>query len=232
MEVVFEDDFFIAINKPTGVFVHKTNLDPSAKIFALQYVRNLIGQHVYSVHRLDRKTSGLLLFAKDRECQVLTNHLFATQKITKKYIAIVRGYVNDYGVINYDILLDNGKKVNAITHYRCLQKVELPIKTYQKFETSRYSLLSLSPFTGRQHQLRRHLAHIFHPIIGDRPHGCNKQNRAFLQFFNMSEMLLHNRFMSFLHPITGESIEMKAPIFGTFSRMIQEMGFDPTNIDD
>ena len=226
LEVLFQDMYLIAVNKPTGMFVHKTRLDPTATEFALQTVRDMIGQHVYPVHRLDRKTSGLLLFAKDRDTQILMNEKFTKHQINKFYHAIVRGYINDAGTIDYELMLDNGKVVDALTHYQCLNRVEVPIKSYSQFDTSRYSLVRLHPITGRQHQLRRHLAHIFHPIIGDRPHGCNKQNRAFLHFYNMNEMMLHNSKMVFEHPYLKTQVTISAPIFGEFLRMVNTLGFN------
>lgn len=213
------------------MFVHKTRLDPTATVFALQTVRDMLGQHVYPVHRLDRKTSGLLLFAKDRDTQILMNEKFVKHEINKIYHAIVRGFIQDEGRIDYDLKLDNGKVVDAITNYSCVQKVEVAIKSYDQFDTSRYSLVRLNPITGRQHQLRRHMAHIFHPIIGDRPHGCNKQNRAFLYHFNMNEMMLHNSSMSFEHPISKDEVKIFAPIFGEFRRMVDILQFDASLIE-
>jgi tRNA pseudouridine65 synthase len=226
MDIIYQDDYLIAINKPTGIFVHRTHLDPTATTFVLQEVRNRVGHHVYAIHRLDRKTSGLLILAKDTATQRIMNTKFEHREVDKQYIAIVRGYTDLEGTIEYDLLLDNGKTVDALTTYKTWQQRELPFSSSAKFDTSRYSLVVLKPHTGRMHQLRRHMSHIFHPIIGDRPHGCNKQNRIFLERYAMNDMLLHASQLTFDHPHTGEKMQLQAPIFGEFERMVDVMGFD------
>ena len=175
LDVLFENENLIAIHKPHGLLVHKTSIAKDAKEFAVQILRNQIGQHVYPVHRLDRKTSGVLLFAKNREANARLQGLFREKKVNKTYRAIVRGYTSAAFTIDYP--LKNGSKLqSAHTEGKILQQFEIPVPL-GKFESSRYSLVELTPCTGRFHQIRKHMAHIMHPIIGDRPHGCNKQNR-------------------------------------------------------
>lgn len=225
MEVLYEDDHLIAINKPHGLFVHRTALDKDATIFAVQCVRDLIGQRVYPVHRLDRKTSGVLVLAKSKSVQSLMNEMFRERQVMKKYLAIVRGYTDDNGTIDYVLKTDKGKAQDALTHYRTIKRTEIQISS-GRFETSRYSMVELNPVTGRMHQLRRHMSHIFHPIIGDRPHGCNKQNKFFLSHFQMNTMLLHASEISFFHPVQQSDIVIKAPVGGEFERMFKALGFD------
>ena len=166
-----------------------------AKVFAVQLLRDQIGKRVYPVHRLDRKTAGVLLFAKTKESNVELQKLFRERKVKKTYRAIVRGYVVDQFTIDY--ALHNGKiKQEAKTMGQCLQRFEAPWPS-AGFETSRYSLVELQPVSGRHHQLRKHMAHIMHPIIGDRPHGCNKQNRLWKERFGMMTMLLHASRLTF-----------------------------------
>lgn len=161
-----------------------------AREFAVQLLRDQIGgQHVYPVHRLDRKTSGVLLFAKTKTANQDVQQLFRDRKVQKVYVALVRGFMDTKGQIDYAITY-NDKVQDAQTDYELLKKYELDIP-FGKFDTSRYSLVMLRPHTGRFHQLRKHMAHIFHPIIGDRPHGCNKQNKLWKDQFQMSTMLLH-----------------------------------------
>ncbi|MFZ1750727.1 MAG: pseudouridine synthase [Saprospiraceae bacterium] len=224
LQVLFEDEHIIAINKPHGLFVHRTRLDPAAIDFVLQILRDQIGQKVYATHRLDRKTSGVLLLTKTKEAHAPVNELFQTKSVSKKYLAIVRGYCDDQGSIDYPLVNDKGKTQEAMTFYQTLDRVDVPV-AFGKFETSRYSLVSLMPETGRMHQLRKHMSHIFHPIIGDRPHGCNKQNKLFLEHFKMDTMLLHASEIKFLHPLTGANIMINAPIFSEFARMLIELGF-------
>lgn len=224
MQVLFEDDDIIAINKPNGMFVHRTALDPLATEFVIQIVRDMIGHWVYPVHRLDRKTSGVLILAKNQEIQSILNEYFRDREVDKVYYAIARGYTDDEGSIDYAIENDRGKVQEALTHYKTIERAEINISS-GKFPTSRYSLVEVKPETGRQHQIRKHLSHIFHPIVGDRPHGCNKQNRFFLEHFNMGSMMLHAASISFEHPVSKETTKVNAPIFGEFERMINELGF-------
>ncbi len=225
MEIVYEDDALIAVNKPNGIFVHRTRLDPSASTFVLQIVRDMTGSRVYPVHRLDRKTSGLLLLAKSVPVQSRLNEIFRDRQILKQYLAIVRGFTPEVFTVNYALKNDQGNLQESITHFKTMAQVEIPLSN-GKFNTSRYSLVSAQPETGRRHQIRRHLAHVLHPIIGDRPHGCNKQNKLFLAQFNMNNMLLHSSSLTFLHPVTGAQIEIKAPLFGEFLRMFDTLGFE------
>lgn len=188
LEVLFENDDLIAVNKPHGLLVHWTKLDRYATEFALQILRDQIGQEVHPCHRLDRKTSGVLLFTKTKEVLSEIRKEFEANRVMKKYHAIVRGFSPELLEIDYD-LTENGKTQSAITALRTIEQFEIPL-AHGKFETSRYSLVELEPKTGRFHQLRKHMAHIRYPIIGDRPHGCNKQNKLWKEQFNMTSMLL------------------------------------------
>ncbi len=198
LSIIFENNDLVAINKPCGLLVHRTKLANDAEEFALQLLRNQIGQRVYPAHRLDRKTSGVLLFSKTPAANTMMQALFRERKVRKIYKAIVRGFVQENGTIDYAIG-ENGKVQAAKTHYTLLQQFELNIPS-GKHTTSRYSLVELMPETGRYHQLRKHLAHIFHPIIGDRPHGCNKQNKIWKEHFGMTRMLLHAESLEFELP--------------------------------
>jgi len=227
MQILFEDEHIIAVNKPNGIFVHRTSLDPLADTFVVQMVRDIIGQRVYPVHRLDRKTSGVLLLAKSKTIQTKLNEVFRDRGIKKYYHAIVRGFTEDKIVIDYPLKNDNDKIQEAITTFITISKVEIPFCS-GTFPTSRYSLIHINPETGRRHQIRRHLAHILHPIIGDRPHGCNKQNKFFLSHFYMNTMLLHASEISFFHPVLQMETVIKAPFGGEFERMYNELGFNST----
>jgi len=225
MQILFEDEHLIAVNKPNGVFVHRTSLDPLADTFVVQMVRDVIGQWVYPVHRLDRKTSGALLLAKSKIVQTKMNEIFRERDIKKYYLAIVRGFTEDKFIIDHPLKNDNDKIQEALTSCTTLSKIEIPVSS-GTFPTSRYSLIHVNPETGRRHQIRRHLAHILHPIIGDRPHGCNKQNKFFLSHFNMNTMLLHASEISFFHPVLQTEVAIKAPFLSEFERMYKELGFN------
>jgi tRNA pseudouridine65 synthase len=174
---------------------------------------------VYPVHRLDRKTSGVLLFALNEEMNKSLQEAFMAKKVLKKYVALVRGFAPESATIDYPLTNEAGKIQEAITHFKRLQTIEIPLP-FGKFDTSRYSLLELQPESGRMHQIRKHLAHIFHPIIGDRPHGCNKQNKFFLENWEMKNMLLHASELQFMHPVLQEEITIKAGFQMEFTRIL------------
>lgn len=208
----------MAINKPHGLLVHKSKIAKDATQFALQELRNQLDRYVYPVHRLDRKTSGVLVFALNKEAQSVLSLCFKERKVNKKYVAIVRGFVKNEGEINYDLLSEKGISQSALTHFRPLRKYEIPIPL-GKFETSRYTHVELVPTTGRMHQLRKHMAHIYHPIIGDRPHGCNKQNRLWKSMWSMDKMMLHASELTF--PYENELISIKANLSCAFERSLE-----------
>ena len=226
LEILYQDEYIIAINKPSGLSVHKSFYARDAKIFAIQELRNQIGgQHVYPIHRLDRKTSGVLLFALDKEALKIMNDRFATREVEKKYLAILRGWSPDELTIDYDLTNDDGVKQNAITYFRRLQKAEIELE-FNNHPTSRYSLVEAIPETGRMHQLRKHFKHILHPILGSRPHGCNKQNKLWLENFELKGMMLHAHQLVFNHPITNEQIILNATINEEFEKVADILGLD------
>ena len=224
MEIVYQDEYLVAVNKPHGLLVHPSPIARDAEEFAMQLLRDQLGQYVFPVHRLDRKTGGVLLFALDTKVQSEVQQQFAERKVEKEYWAIVRGYTEDAGEIDYPLKKENGKVQEAFTTYETVGRAELPVP-FGKHDTVRYSLLKVMPETGRMHQIRKHLAHILHPIIGDRPHGCNKQNRLFKEKWGMTTMLLHARTLSLTHPVTGERLKLTATIQTEFERMVKLMGW-------
>jgi tRNA pseudouridine65 synthase len=219
LPVLYQDDYIIAINKPHGLLVHRSPIATNTDEFAVQILRNQIDKWVYPAHRLDRKTGGVLLFALNEEINKALQQLFYIQQINKVYNAIVRGFTKDEGEINYPLKKDDGTIQEAITRYKTIAQSEIDV-SFGKHATSRYSLVEVYPETGRMHQIRKHFAHIFHPIIGDRPHGCNKQNKLFKEKWNMQTMLLHASELSFIHPVSQEKIIIKAPIQEEFNRMV------------
>ncbi|MCF8367086.1 MAG: tRNA pseudouridine(65) synthase TruC [Bacteroidales bacterium] len=223
LEIIYQDEQLIAINKPNGLLVHRSEIAGDVMEFAVQELRNQIGQHVFPAHRLDRKTSGVLLFSLNNETNKLMQRQFAENKVSKKYLAIVRGFTDDEGIIDYPLKKENGSFQEAITAYRTLKKGEIVIPD-QRNPTSRYSLVEVTPETGRMHQIRRHFAHILHPIIGDRPHGCNKQNKIFKERFNMTTMMLHALEATFSHPHSKKEITITTRPPAEFLRMCQTLG--------
>lgn len=222
LEIIFQDEFIVAINKPHGLLVHQSPIARDAEEFALQLLRDQIGKNVWPTHRLDRKTSGLLLFSLNKETDKLMQQIFRDNLIKKKYLAIVRGYTPDELEIDYPLTKENGTLQDAFTYFKTLKRAEINIP-FGKHLTSRYSLVQAEPQTGRMHQLRKHFAHINHPIIGDRPHGCNKQNKHFKETWKMDTMLLHASELSFSHPISKDIIALKAKPQSEFIRMMKLM---------
>jgi tRNA pseudouridine65 synthase len=220
LEILYKDEHIVAINKPHGLLVHRTKMAKDATEFALQQ----LGQPVYPAHRIDRKTGGILLFALNDAVNRQLQILFAERKMSKTYLSIVRGFSEDEGEIDYPLVSESGKTQESKTTYNTLAKAELNVP-FGKHSTSRYSLVKVVPETGRMHQIRKHLAHILHPIIADRAHGCNKQNRLFKEKWAMDTMLLHAWKLSFDHPITSEKIEIKAELQSEFVRMMELMDF-------
>ncbi|MFD2163412.1 pseudouridine synthase [Paradesertivirga mongoliensis] len=224
LQILFRDEYLVAINKPHGLLVHRSPIAMDASEFALQLLRDQINHWVNPVHRLDRKTGGILLFALNKEIEVSMHQQFAENRVSKKYLAIVRGHTQDSEEIDYPLRKENGVLQDAFTRYVTLERAEIDV-AFGAHLTSRYSLVEARPQTGRMHQLRKHFAHIHHPIIGDRPHGCNKQNKLFKDTWEMTTMLLHASELSFEHPVSGQAVQIKAPLQDEFNRVIKLMGW-------
>ena len=220
LEIIYQDEYIVAINKPHGLLVHQSPIARDADEFAIQLLRDQIGQRVYPAHRLDRKTSGVLVFSLDKETDRFMQMQFQNKETDKRYLALVRGFAPEEMTIDYALHRDDGVLQDALTHFKRLETFEIPV-AQGKFPTSRYSLVEANPETGRMHQLRKHFAHIFHPIIGDRPHGCNKQNKFWLENFQMNKMLLHASELTIIHPQTNEKLQLKAEMSTEFKRVLE-----------
>lgn len=224
LEIIYRDEHLVAINKPHGLLVHRSPIAADASQFALQLLRDQIDAKVNPVHRIDRKTGGILLFAFDKQTEIAMQKAFMENRVSKKYLAIVRGHTIDAEDIDYPLRKENGTLQDAFTSYTTLKRAELDI-AFGKHSTSRYSLVEAVPATGRMHQLRKHLSHIFHPIIGDRTHGCNKQNKLFSERWEMNTMLLHASQLTFEHPVTAAEIKIEAGLQPEFKRVMDIMGW-------
>jgi len=220
LEILYQDEHLVAVNKPAGMLVHRSWLDRHETVFVMQTLRDQIGQHVFTVHRLDKPTSGELLLALSSEVARLLSQQFEEHKMTKVYHAVVRGFVMEDGTVDYALTEELDKIADkfsnpdkapqpAVSHYRVLARQEMPV-AIGRYETARYSLVELKPETGRKHQLRRHMTHLRHPIIGDTAHGDLKQNRGMAQHFNCPGLMLHASHMQLPHPVTGEMLSITA----------------------
>lgn len=248
LTILYQDEYLVAVDKPAGLFVHRSFMDKDEIYFALQLVRDQIGKYVYPVHRLDRPTSGVLLFALTKEIAQKMNEAFANKSnsasdsdlehekkinheleqsdeasLTKTYYALVRGHlpITDRSELIAHPLKEKLDKLgdknvsrdkapqSAQTYFQVSKQASLPI-ALGKFDSVRYSLVKLEPVTGRRHQIRRHLAHLRHPILGDINYGDNKQNPFFIKHFGFKRLMLIAKSLSFIHPVTGKQVAITA----------------------
>lgn len=226
LDIIYEDEHFLAINKPNGLLVHRTRIAEEKKLFALQILRDQVGYKVYPLHRLDRPTSGVLLFSKNSIGAKVVGNLFEDRSIEKEYFAIVRGFTPDSQIIDYP--LKNSEKnilQDAITSYITLAKTELLIPV-GRYETSRYSLVKVRPLTGRMHQIRKHFGHIRHYIIGDKSHGDWRHNLMFKEEFLCNQLFLHAYSLKFNHPFQNNLIQIKAGFPEHFKLICQKFNWN------
>jgi tRNA pseudouridine65 synthase len=236
--LIYRDEHIVAVVKPAGLLVHRSPIDRHETRFALQMVRNQVGQHVYPVHRLDKPTSGVLLFGLSSGIARTISEQFAAGTVHKQYLAVVRGYCPRECVIDYplkeqlDKIADKHSRKdkpaqNAVTRLRRLATVEIPIAV-DRYPQTRYSLVELRPETGRKHQLRRHMKHIGHPIIGDAKHGKGVHNRFFREQYGCPRLLLVSTGLEFIHPVSGEKVILRAQLDAPFQTVINAFGWQDT----
>ena len=236
IEIIYEDEFLVAINKEAGLLVHRSWLDKGETRFAMQLTRDAVGCHVFPVHRLDKPTSGVLLFAKSSAVARSLGEAFTEHKVTKQYLAVVRGYMSEQGTVDYalsfqpDAIADKFADLDrpaqeAVTHWQSLAQIELPFAVSKKHDTSRYSLVRLTPETGRKHQLRRHMRHVFHHIVGDTSNGDIRHTRFFRTHYDCTRMLLHAQTLALSHPVTGEPLLLEAKLDDQWMRILEEFSW-------
>jgi tRNA pseudouridine65 synthase len=227
LPILYRDEHIVVIDKPPGLLVHRSEIDRHETRFAIQILRDQIGQYVWPAHRLDRGTSGVLLFGLSKEMASQLGRQFEAGTVKKHYLAIVRGYPPASGSIDHaltrqrDAYEFQGERSSteaqaALTHFRKLAEIELPVLV-DRYPSSRYALLTLEPVTGRRHQIRRHLKHIAHPIIGDATYGKGRHNRYFAEQLGCHRLLLACIELAFDHPIDGRRLNVKAPVSGEFA---------------
>ena len=235
LPIVFRDEHLVAVNKPSGLLVHRTALDRHETRFAVQILRDQTGRRVYPAHRLDRGTSGVLLFALDKDVCREAAAQFEKQQVEKTYLAIVRGHPDEGRIIDHPLTRQfddyefraanaTAEAQEAITRYRRLAVAELP-HAVDRYPTSRYALVELMPQTGRRHQIRRHLKHIAHPIIGDATYGKGRHNRLFGELFGCRRMLLACTALRLAHPVSGEPLRLEAPLQDDFAGVLAKLGW-------
>lgn len=234
LAIVYRDEHLVAINKPSGLLVHRSPIDRHETRFAIQLLRDQIGQRVYPVHRLDKPTSGVLLFALDCATARTVNNAWQAGEVNKQYVALVRGHLSTACLVDHALRYQADKHgdapgarqplQSAQTEFTPLAQTELP-EAVDRYPTSRYSLVQCQPITGRKHQLRRHLKHLRHPIIGDPKYGKSVHNRFFIQRFGANRLLLAATELQLSHPISGAPLTISAPITGRFNHTINALNW-------
>ncbi len=229
LDIIYQDEQLIAINKPAGLLVHPSMIDRHERVSAMTLLRDQIGRYVYPVHRLDKPTSGVLLFTLSSQMAREVSQQFTDNQVGKRYLAVVRGYTDESGHIDYalkeklDKITDAKAKKDkppqeAVTDYRRLAKLELPIRV-DRYPGSRYSLVEVTPLTGRKHQIRRHFKHLSHPIIGDTSYGKSNHNRMFAEEFGCTRLLLAATHLNLHHPLSGEKLALQAGLDDSFKQI-------------
>jgi tRNA pseudouridine65 synthase len=228
IEIIYQDDDLVAVNKPSGIKVHRGVYDGRRERFVLQLVRDQVGQHLFPVHRLDRPTSGVLVFALNPGAARSLAKSFARRQVQKTYLAVVRGFIAESGAVDTPLRRsDTGEEGDkdpqqAITRYLRLDTAELPVAV-GRYATGRYSLVKVMPATGRTHQIRRHMSHLRHPIINDRQYGDNKHNRFFSEELGCRRLLLAATELRFPHPRSREETCLTARLEADFCRIVKRM---------
>ena len=227
IEILHQDDALIAVNKPAGLAVHRSKLVGNAEEFLIDLLREQVGGNVYLAHRLDRATSGVLLIARSSEVASALGEQFMGRDVHKQYLAVVRGWPEPVeALIDYPLpgSRETGPRREASTRYRRLATVEVPI-ALGRYPQQRYARVEAEPQTGRFRQIRKHMAHIHHPIIGDCQHGRGDHNRLYKQHFGCHRMLLHARRITLRHPVSGDPLAIEAPLDAAFTALLTRFGW-------
>jgi tRNA pseudouridine65 synthase len=208
--IIYQDEFLVVVHKPAGMLVHRGMGAQVGEHFLMQVVRDQINTFIYPVHRLDRATSGLVVFALTSEVARELQNSWQTGLIKKSYQAIVRGWIPESEGLRDEALddPDNGKQYEAQTRWKVLETCTVPFPI-GAFSEARYSLMELEPLTGRWHQLRRHFSRMKHPIIGDTTHGDRHHNHMLRDRLGWWRLLLAANSLEFPHPATGMQIMLK-----------------------
>jgi len=230
--ILYRDADILVVHKPSGLLVHPSPVDRHETRSVVTELKAELGQTVYPVHRLDKPTSGLLVVALNSPAARNLSYQFETGQVAKTYMAIVRGWPPLGGITRHALShiddtdsrrRDHARHQQALTLWRRRAICELPMSADGRHPTSRYALVALYPRTGRRHQLRRHMKHISHPIIGDTSYGKGTHNRLFRQAFASQRLLLASTKLRFLHPATGRALDIDCPPAPDFQRLLDSI---------
>ncbi len=214
LPLLYRDDDLVVAAKPSGLLVHRGGMTREADV-AMVRVRRQLGRHVHPVHRLDRGTSGALVFALSPEMAAALGRSFAAGEVHKRYLALVRGVAPAHCVVDHPVPKDEGgERVPAVTELRRL------------WEGPHCSLVLALPRTGRFHQVRRHLKHLHHPIVGDTNYGDGATNRRF-RALGLQRLALHALGLTLPHPRTGAPLGVYAPLPADLDAPLAALGVPP-----
>ncbi len=227
LSVLYADDRLAVVDKPAGLMAHDSALARGETDFAADRLRAQFGKPIFLVHRLDRATSGCLLLAFDREAASTLGKTLMSGEVHKQYLTVCRGWPEAEFTIDHPLDGGPGKPIKkpAVTVFKRLATTELDVPS-SGFPTSRYALLRAMPQTGRFRQIRRHLKHASHHMIGDTSHGDGRHNRSF-RMLGIHRMLLHAQRLEFTHPKDGRRIETIAPPDTEFAKALALFGPAP-----
>jgi len=188
LDVLACDDTLVAVNKPSGMLVHRGWARDD--VVAVDLLARQLGRRVWPLHRLDRGTSGVLLFAQTVDGARALSQLFEAGAIAKRYLALVRGHPPAEQLVDHAL-----RRVDHRSKQRQEAQTELRLRETTSLadapRSGRYALVEATPLTGRTHQIRRHLKHAGHPIVGDVRYGKGEHNRYFRARFGLHRLALH-----------------------------------------
>ena len=230
-DVLFRESGLLAINKPAGIPVHGSPILEDQPRTLLAMVRQTEGAMTHAVHRLDRPVSGVNLFTDNKELLAQLSLEFEQRRVRKCYLAVARGWPAADGIISHpllpprDVRKHNSVARDAITRWETIATIETP-HAIPPYDTSRYSLLMLYPESGRRHQLRMHMKHISHHLVGDTTYGRGEHNRLFREQFGCHRLLLHAWSIELTHPYTGEPVRIHAPLDQVFRNVLRKFAWE------
>ena len=212
LEIIYQDSYCLLVTKPNNVLVHHAHHSRNKinEKSLLQLLEDQLATKYYPIHRLDRKTSGIILLASKRSYVASFQSLFTNNQIQKIYFGVVRGFSQEFKIIDSPVKgRDTDVYKEAETHIKLLDKITLDI-TVKPYDTSRYSLVELQPKTGRMHQLRIHMNKVSTPLINDAKYGDKNHDIMYGEQFGWKNLFLHAGSLEFTHPFTEEKLILKS----------------------
>lgn len=224
--ILYSDEHIVVVDKPAGIPVHRSRLVNDGDVYLIDQVRALVDGPLHLIHRLDRATSGVLLIGRNAEVAGTLGRQFMQRDVEKTYFAVCRGWPEEIGEIDYPLpgVRENSDRKPALTRWKRLATIEVPIPI-NRYPQQRYALIEVSPETGRYRQIRRHFAHLRHPLIGDTSHGRTEHNRLFKQYYSVHRLLLHAWRLRFDHPVETRRMSIEAPLDAEFAGLLQRFNW-------